>query len=460
MESGVILLFLAMVVWTQFRRASDPEYDVNASLAPVRWLPFLFVFMAVIFSRMLRDKSPLLGIEIAAGLALSLMHPVNALCFMAHLTILRPWEIEVGNSLLNLLPRLTVVTCLLSYLIHPKQRPSLNPRKIRSVLFLIAFSGWLLLTIAKVPGRATALLGWFDGYFKPLIAFAMALFFIESEISVREFELTLVVSSLSLMANGLYQFLAGETLQGRLVFGKSYNKLGDPNDMGAMIVMAIPFILVPVFRRKTNLLAKAAASIYAAWAAIVVWLTQSRGTMLAIVAQFLLSRVIRDKKLRFRVIITACLLGVGYVGLIRLVPRDSDEMEASQNSRLTFWKSAVNMAVHNPILGVGFNQYPERYMSYVVGTVVERGNRTAHSSWFLALGESGFIGFFFFLAFFVSVARVAWRNRAKRPAQMYALVGYGVAMSFLSHTYSPFYYLLMGLLVASNNVKERVTGGP
>ena len=138
-----------------------------------------------------------------------------------------------------------------------------------------------------------------------------------------------------------------------------------------------------------------------------------------------------------------------------IVPRAAGDLEGSEKSRLTFWKSAANMAVHNPVLGVGFNQFPNNFMSYAVGTIYERGPRTAHSSWFLALGESGLPGFFMFCAFFISVARIAWRNRIKRPAQLYALAGYGVAMSFLSHTYSLYYYLLMALILASVGVKER-----
>jgi O-antigen ligase len=150
------------------------------------------------------------------------------------------------------------------------------------------------------------------------------------------------------------------------------------------------------------------------------------------------------------------LFAASYAGLMHFVPRDAGEMAASQDSRLTFWKSAVNMAVHNPLLGVGFDQYGDNYMDYAVGEVIERGNRTAHSSWFLALGESGFIGFYFFCAFFISVVRIAWQDRVKRPAQLYAVAGYGVAMSFLSHTYSLYFYVLMALALASAGVKEQV----
>jgi O-antigen ligase len=230
--------------------------------------------------------------------------------------------------------------------------------------------------------------------------------------------------------------------------------------MGAVIAMSLPFALEPVFEETTGPLGKLAGVLYAGAAAFTIWLTRSRGTMLAVLAQFFVLRAVRSKKkARLGLILTAGLLGAGYYGLLSLVPRDMGEMDASQGSRLTFWKSAVNMAVHNPVLGVGYNQYPDNYMSYAVGTIYERGRRTAHSSWFLALAESGFPGFFLFCAFFVSVARIAWRNRVKRPGQLYAAAGYGVAMSFLSHTYSLYYYILMALVLASAGVKEKKFDG-
>jgi putative inorganic carbon (HCO3(-)) transporter len=451
LETAVIFLFLVMVVATEFGRASSPEYDVQRGFPLLRWFPLLFVLMAVGFTTQLYDVSPLLGLELAAGITLSFFHPINALCFMIHLMILRPWEIAPANPLLPLIPRFGVTLCVLSALIHPRARARLEWRNLRGVTFLVGFSGWLLVSILKTPSITASLSTWFDTYFKVLTVFGMALCLVDGERSVRELELTLVLSSLSLMACGLYQFLSGGMTSGRL---KMSGMLSDPNDMGAFIVMALPFALVPAFDEAAGLGARAAGILYAGLAAAVVWLTRSRGTMLALAAQFLAVRLVRSKR-RTGLILTAVMLGVGYIGLISLVPRDQGDMEESQASRLTFWKTAANMAVHNPLLGVGFDQYPDNYMDYAVGTIYERGHRTAHSSWFLALGESGFVGFGLFCAFFVSVARVAWRNRLKRPAQLYAVAGYGVAMSFLSHTYSLYLYLLMALVLASSGVNER-----
>jgi putative inorganic carbon (HCO3(-)) transporter len=457
LETGAILLFLFMVVRAEFGRAADPEYDVQRGFVQLRWLPFAFIPIAAAFTYLLYDVSPLLGLALAAGITLSLFHPVNALCFMIHLMILRPWEIVPGNDILGLIPRFGVTLCAISWAMHPRERAHLKWGSLRCLLFLLGFSGWLLLSTIKAPSISMAVSDWTETYFKTMLIFGMTLFLVESERSVREVELTLVISSLALMANGAYQYLTGGMTLGRL---KMSGMLADPNDMGAIIAMALPFALVPVFEEATGPLGKTAGLIYTALAAGTIWLTRSRGTMLAVVAEFLVLRIVRTKKKRrMGLVFTTVLLGAGYMGLMSLVPRRADDLEGSQASRVAFWKSAVNMAVHNPVLGVGFGQFPDNFMDYAVGRIYERGRKTAHSSWFLALAETGFVGFFLFVAFFVSVVRIAWRDRAQRPGQLYAVAGYGVAMSFLSHTYSLYYYILMALILASASVKKKVRDG-
>lgn len=457
LESLVMLLFLGVVVWAQFGRASDPGYYVQRGRVQLWLLAAAFLLMTVAFSASLAQASPLLGMELAAGIILSLLHPVNALCFMIHIQILRPWEIEIGNPVLLLLPRLVVVLCLLSWLIHPKQHARQSVRNLRGVLFLLGFTIWLFISTVKAADPAKALGYFFDVYFKSLTVFIMVLFLIESDRSVWEVEMTLVVSSLSLMSVGLYQFFTNSMSFGRL---QSAGVFGDPNDMAAIIVMALPFALVPLFFDETSgLIAKTAGLSYAALAAFVIWLSASRGAMLALAAQIVIFRWVKSGMNRLKLFLMTAGAGAAYMGLLHFIHRDAADMATSENSRKTIWIAGINMALHNPILGVGYHQFAANYESHVIGTVYEWGRKTAHSSWILALGETGFVGFFLFVAFFISVARIAWRNKDKRPAQFYAVVGYGVAMSFLSHTYSPYFYLLMALVLASSCVRPKPVDG-
>jgi hypothetical protein len=458
LETGVIPLFLAMVAWMQFRRAQDPNYDVNRSILPLRWMPWFFILMAAVFSGFLYRTSPLFGLELAAGIALSLLHPVNALCFTIHMMILRPTEMDLSDPVLALMPRFGVLLCSLSWLMHADQHARLSWKNLRGSSYLMAFALWSLLTIVKAPNPMETLTFWLGGYFKSLTLFAMIVLLVDSEISVREIELTLVISVFSLIVNALYQFVTGTMVAGRL---KTSGALGDPNDLGSIIVMTLPFAVIPALEESAGPIAKTAALLYAGMAASVIWLTRSRGTMLAVVAQFLVYRFVRSKRNRAAFVLSAGILVGAYFGLMNILPRNAGDTQVSTASRITFWKTAGNMAAHFPLTGVGFDQYPDNYMTYLVGRAYEEGRRTAHSAWFLALGETGFPGFLLFCAFFSSVASTAWRGVKKRPGQLYALAGFAVAMSFLSDTYNAYYHLLAALILASASVASKApTKGP
>src|SRR5262249_30094375 len=132
--------------------------------------------------------------------------------------------------------------------------------------------------------------------------------------------------------------------------------------------------------------------------------------------------------------------------------RQQGDLAGSTSSRLSYAIAGLNMAIHNPILGVGFGNYPKFFESYAPpgGMEFEWGERTAHSSWVLALAEDGFLGLLLIAWLFFSVFKTSWGLRREFPELMSSLVGYGVAMSFLSHTYTFFPYLLFGLVLAAS----------
>ena len=56
------------------------------------------------------------------------------------------------------------------------------------------------------------------------------------------------------------------------------------------------------------------------------------------------------------------------------------------------------MAKTHPILGVGIDNYQDLWSGYVSDSP-EFGKRTAHSSWMLAMAESGFCRIWFLCCF-------------------------------------------------------------
>jgi putative inorganic carbon (HCO3(-)) transporter len=71
------------------------------------------------------------------------------------------------------------------------------------------------------------------------------------------------------------------------------------------------------------------------------------------------------------------------------------ETDSSAQGRITAWRMAFNLALHQP-LGGGFEAFrPMTYLMYLP----EAGARgtDAHSNWFEVLGEQGFIGLALYL---------------------------------------------------------------
>jgi O-antigen ligase len=363
------------------------------------------------------------------------------------LLFLRPWEMGIDNPLLLALPRGVGMLCFLSWLIHPGQHAKPNVRALHLLNLVLVYSAWLFLTTFMTPHVVDTQVDWLSNYFKSLVVFVMCLFFIDNERSVSEFNWTLVISALTLMVVRLYEV---HTVGPGLVRLEMAGLFGNSNDVAAVIVLALPFALVPAFRKAAHLGQQALGILFAGVSALVIWYSQSRGAMLALAAQILTAGYLKTKaKNRLSMLLLAGLLGAAYIAAVKAIPREQEEMQTTSETRIAYWKAAVHMTLHHPVFGVGYGQFRENVWQH----------QTAHSSWFLAFAESGFPGGILFAAFFVTVLRTAWRNRIQRPDQFYALAGYGVAMTFLSHTYLMYVYLLAGLVLASNSIQERSQDG-
>lgn len=453
-ETLVMPLFLGMLIMVQLARGAESNYYVPGGQRLLLISLVCFVGLCAVFGLLLLNVSPVLAGELAAGVTLALLHPVNALCFFVHLLFLRPWEIVPDNILLSALPRLGALLCLFSWLIHPNAHSNPTGRTLKGFWLVMAFSVWLFITTFGTPNISEAQAEYFRTYSKAAIIFVLTTFFIDDRRSLSQFSFTLVISALALMLVRFYQYQTE---------GPTFNRLesqggmfGDPNDLAGVIVMALPFAIVPAFRQTGSLFKRVIGLIFAGFSALLIWYAQSRGAMLAVTAQLASGvSLLRVRNKWLATLVLAGFLGVGFLGAMRSIARDAGEMQESSQSRIIYWKAAANMTLRNPLLGVGFSQYANTYGGYSSGDRFEWGQRTAHSSWALVFSESGIPGGLLFVGFFLYVLKTAWRNRYLWPEQLFSVVGYGVVMSFLSHTYVFYFYVLSGLVLASESLKEK-----
>lgn len=234
----------------------------------------------------------------------------------------------------------------------------------------------------------------------------------------------------------------------------------DPNDLGMLFVMCLPFAFYLSARGGLMGLRRLFWWIIIGLLLWGAYLTNSRGTLLALVA--MLGVYVWRKRGPF----TAGALGAVALAGLMMLPSRLQEMEVSEESamgRVESWYEGIWMFVHNPVFGIGAGGYSDLH------------ELTAHNSFVLVLAETGFVGFTIWLAIVGycfrmmlavlkrgddiiddvplevpdEVALADWqRDKALTLTFLMSLTGFFTAAFFLSRSYVVILYLLVALVVA------------
>src|SRR5687768_488856 len=153
----------------------------------------------------------------------------------------------------------------------------------------------------------------------------------------------------------------------------------DPNDLGMLFVMCLPMALY--LSRGGGLMGLRRLFWWGAGAALVygIYLTNSRGAMLALVC------VAAVWVWRRRGPVTASLLGAGMIGVLMMLPSRLSELDAGESSaagRVDAWYSGLEMFLYNPLFGIGPGLFADN-----------NANLTAHNSFVLVMAEMGLVGY-------------------------------------------------------------------
>ena len=205
--------------------------------------------------------------------------------------------------------------------------------------------------------------------------------------------------------------------------------------------------------------------------------TQSRGGTLALAGLFGFLWWKGRRKLLGVVLITIVAFGTFTFAppeyFQRMESITNYQEEGSAMGRIMAWKSGIRMAKKYPITGVGSGHFP-----VALGTEFrppEFGDEnlpwlTAHSMYFLVIGELGLPGIMCLLAILIGNYRRLGRmfERARQGSvsnsrefeQLFlmlggSLVAFCIGGAFLSVAYYPHIFLLSGLIVAATLVYER-----
>lgn len=255
-----------------------------------------------------------------------------------------------------------------------------------------------------------------------------------------------------------------------MVWGPEGTFIGGNNEIALALIMTIPLMhyLQTISTNKWVHRGLTAAMLLCAVAALG---SYSRGALLAIAAMGVFLWLKSRQKIGL-----GLLVAIAIPPLIAFMPEqwsqrmdtintyDEDE---SVNGRFNAWGMAFNLAKDRPLIGGGFEVATRELFTRYAPDITDVP-RAAHSNYFQALGEHGFVG----LGLYLLLGLLTWRtgtwiirNTANLKEYRWAcdlaamvqvsLIGFAVGGAFLSLLYFDVPYYLMVAMVATRILVEK-----
>lgn len=252
----------------------------------------------------------------------------------------------------------------------------------------------------------------------------------------------------------------------RVTIGRAIGSvLGDPNDLALVLMFPVAFaaslIMTNGVARNTKIFG--IISVIVLFSAVIA--TQSRGGLLGIMAIFGVYGY-RHIKSKIAFLSIGIIAAMAIFVMAGISDRSSggeaeDGIDASAMGRLYAWEAAFGMAVHNPLTGVGLNNFYSNY--YFYSPHWDGLNHAVHSTWFGVLAETGFLGLIVFIITIIMLVKTATRSlkqieqhsnqvdpaiHATAQAVHSGLIGTVVSATFLTQGFTWPIYILVALVVA------------
>lgn len=387
----------------------------------------------------------------------SVYDPKYAVAFFLFLMISRPWEI-ISNPMMASMPRDIFILCFLSFIAHKVIRRRFYFQWNYATACVVFFAIWAFFSLIPAGHMTYGLMKYEEIFIKGVIIYLLIVNVIDKKEFIMPVQVALV---LGISEKALMSFYNSAIL-GNVADGERLTSVGileNSNDIAAIMILAIPFTLTFTKVFKSVIAKFLFSAVVLGFYGYLIWQSKSRGAILGVGTLLVVWYWLQAKNKKFAtyVVILGLFLSIGAMGLIK---RNEEDIEGSTNNRKIYWTAALKMGIKKPVFGVGFYGFPLNLLTYTDGHVGSEGRyKTAHSTWLLALAETGIPGFIFYMGIWIFALRAAWTMRAEHPEYILAILSYGMAITFLSHTYMLYPYILLGLVVASGQfyLKEKVT---
>jgi putative inorganic carbon (hco3(-)) transporter len=371
------------------------------------------------------------------------------------LSLMNPHRLTYGFAYSLPYAQITAITTLASIL---WSRGKVRLPADGSVIALILFVLWTCVTtfFAILPGESSVVLE------KVLKIQLMTLVCIAALRERKHIELFVWVNVLSIGFYGVKGGIAAIASGGSTrIWGPADSFIQDNNTLGLALVVIIP-LGVYLYQVSVRRWQRAGMLVFLLLCSAAALSTQSRGAFLAITAMTLVLWMRARKKLVSGVVLV--LAASAFIAFMpskwedRMRTIETYQEDTSALQRINAWQTAINIANDRPT-GAGFAV--DRRVVFDIYSPRPEWVFTAHSIYFQALGEHGWIGLILFLSMGALSFRNASQVRSKAGAQpdaewakdlcgmiQVSMVGFAVGGAFLSLAYYDLPYNIMVMLIA------------
>ena len=265
------------------------------------------------------------------------------------------------------------------------------------------------------------------------------------------------------------------------IHGPDNGMLSDNNDFGLGLILILPLLFYQ-WHLATNRHVRRGLLFMGFLVTLAVFFTYSRGALVGVCAMGAVFWLRSRAKFTTGLLISALALSVFSFAPERWFNRmgtiETFQHDGSAMGRLHLWQVSLRIAELHPITGGGFRVtfWPNVTNDMLRGTDLERLTkpRAAHSIYFDALSEHGWIGFSLFVmilgyswmncVWLIRRTRnrsdLAWANLLGRMGQA-VLVGYATAGAFASQAYLDEYWCIIFIFDAARRLvaKQLVPAG-
>lgn len=326
-------------------------------------------------------------------------------------------------------------------------------RQRRFILLMIAFVGWMIVSsfyAGHVPSTEDSSTYWLYFSYNMLLFVPIGLF-VERE---RWIDWIFVVLAISLMLNNL-------VIEVQLYYGSDRPVTflrGAFMQSAILYVVLLPIYLIIALRARTRAMKLLCWTFFLlSFGAFI--LLKTRGALLTmfVILPTVVIFLVRDAKKIFSIAMVFALSAAIFFNVYpeavdRIGTVKNFDAEQSVSERFLIWRSAFDMIKDNPMLGVGFGNFEQKYQrEYIQPEARERWQGHAHNTYLQLWSETGLIGLSIYCSMFGYILMWSWRRRSNDYAAMifFSTAGF-LLYSMTDYTYASYsamrvYWFVFGL---------------